>query len=138
RKRTCSAIKSTVTAATSCMSFRIRSSSSLSRASIRASESRCSRCMGHARAAGLWANTYSMANAEEHWAEGIQSYFDANKMVDPPNGIKATARRLRCPDLGLLLRPGCRLQSETYVVPSESGERNVRLYAAFRARRFDI
>jgi hypothetical protein len=41
----------------------------------------------HARAAGLWANTYSMANPEEYWAEGVQSYFDANRRVDPPNGI---------------------------------------------------
>jgi hypothetical protein len=41
----------------------------------------------HAKAAGLWEKTYSMANAEEYWAEGVQSYFDANRMVDPPNGI---------------------------------------------------
>jgi hypothetical protein len=94
-----------------------------------------------------------MANAEEYWAEGVQSYFDANKTVDPPNGIhnaidtraklkeydrdlfslidaafKATAWRSRRPDLGLLPRPGCRLQSETYVVPSESGgEPNVKV-----------
>jgi hypothetical protein len=40
-----------------------------------------------AKRKGLWANTYSMANADEYWAEGIQSYFDANKSVDPPNGI---------------------------------------------------
>jgi hypothetical protein len=24
---------------------------------------------------------------EEYWAEGVQSYLDANKMVDRPNGI---------------------------------------------------
>jgi alpha-glucosidase len=41
----------------------------------------------HAKSTGLWASTYSMSNAEEYWAEGVQSYFDANKMVDPPNGI---------------------------------------------------
>jgi len=107
----------------------------------------------HAKAAGLWANTYSMANAEEYWAEGVQSYFDANKMVDRPNGIhnaigtraklkeydqdlfsiidaafKATAWRPRCPDLGLLPRSSCRSRSQTYVVPSESGgERNVKV-----------
>jgi hypothetical protein len=40
-----------------------------------------------AKTTGLWTNTYSMSNAEEYWAEGIESYFDANKMVDPPNGI---------------------------------------------------
>jgi len=41
----------------------------------------------HARLTGLWARTYSMANAEEYWAEGVQSYFDANSSADPPNGI---------------------------------------------------
>lgn len=41
----------------------------------------------HAKAAGLWANTYSLVNAEEYWAEGVESYFDVNKIVDPPNGI---------------------------------------------------
>ncbi len=44
----------------------------------------------HARSSGLWANTYSMANAEEYWAEGTQSYFDANRFADPPNGIHNT------------------------------------------------
>ena len=94
-----------------------------------------------------------MANAEEYWAEGVQSYFDANKTVDPPNGIhnaigtraklkeydqdlfsiidaafKATAWRPRCPDLGLAPRSSCRSRSQTYVVPSESGgERNVKV-----------
>ena len=41
----------------------------------------------HARLNGLWTPTYSMANAEEYWAEGVQSYFDANRFADPPNGI---------------------------------------------------
>lgn len=27
---------------------------------------------------GLWANTYAAANWNEYWAEGVQSYFDAN------------------------------------------------------------
>ena len=40
-----------------------------------------------ARMAGLWANTYSMANADEYWAEGVESYFDVNKMIERPNGI---------------------------------------------------
>ena len=94
-----------------------------------------------------------MANAEEYWAEGVQSYFDANKMVDRPNGIhnaigtraklkeydqdlfsiidaafKATAWRPRCPDLGLTPRSSCRSRSQTDVVPSESGgERDVKV-----------
>jgi hypothetical protein len=49
-----------------------------------------------AREAGLWEHKYSMDNemtndpikyAEEYWAEGVQSYFDANRFVDPPDGI---------------------------------------------------
>jgi hypothetical protein len=48
-----------------------------------------------ARQAKLWENTYSMNNrmtddpvkyAEEYWAEGVESYFDANRFADPPDG----------------------------------------------------
>ena len=31
--------------------------------------------------AGLWAGTYAATNADEYWAEGVQSWFDLN---DPP------------------------------------------------------
>ncbi len=41
----------------------------------------------HAKATGLWANTYAQVNVEEYWAEGVQSYFDTNLFSDPPNGI---------------------------------------------------
>jgi hypothetical protein len=41
----------------------------------------------HAKGAGLWANTYAISNPDEYWAEGVQSYFDTKKFVDPPNGI---------------------------------------------------
>jgi hypothetical protein len=44
------------------------------------------RAYDNAKAAALWANTYSRTNAEEYWADGVQSYFDASRMVDPPNG----------------------------------------------------
>jgi hypothetical protein len=37
--------------------------------------------------AGLWAGTYAATNPQEYWAEGVQSWFDANLEVDPPNGI---------------------------------------------------
>ncbi|MEX2540260.1 MAG: hypothetical protein WD314_00555 [Trueperaceae bacterium] len=37
--------------------------------------------------AGLWANTYAAANPEDYWAEGVQSYFDANVAAEPPNGV---------------------------------------------------
>lgn len=38
-------------------------------------------------AKGLWAKTYAAKNAGEYWAEGLQSWFDANLQADPPNGI---------------------------------------------------
>lgn len=41
----------------------------------------------HARGKGLWIDTYSMQNEEEYWAEGVESYFDANLFQHPPNGI---------------------------------------------------
>jgi alpha-glucosidase len=41
----------------------------------------------HAQDSGLWHDTYSMQDAEEYWAEGVESYFDANLFVHPPNGI---------------------------------------------------
>lgn len=31
-----------------------------------------------AREKGLWENTYAITNLEEYWAEGVQSYFNAN------------------------------------------------------------
>ena len=36
---------------------------------------------------GVWKNTYAATNKEEYWAEGVQSWFDANLQARPPNGI---------------------------------------------------
>ena len=36
---------------------------------------------------GLWKNTYAATNKEEYWAEGVQSWFNANLTASPPNGI---------------------------------------------------
>ena len=36
---------------------------------------------------GLWDNTYAISSVEEYWAEGVQSYFDANLEAIPANGI---------------------------------------------------
>ena len=36
--------------------------------------------------AGLWRNTYAAANEIEYYAEGVQSWFDANPDVSPPDG----------------------------------------------------
>lgn len=38
-----------------------------------------------ARANALWANTYAITNLKEYWAEGVQTYFDANA-EGPVNG----------------------------------------------------
>lgn len=32
----------------------------------------------HAKDTGLWSNTYAISNADEYFAEGIQTYFDLN------------------------------------------------------------
>lgn len=40
-----------------------------------------------AMARGLWKDTYAATDDKEYWAEGVQSYFDANLPADPPNGI---------------------------------------------------
>jgi hypothetical protein len=39
-----------------------------------------------ATSAGLWRNTYAAANDIEYYAEGVQSWFDANPEVSPPDG----------------------------------------------------
>lgn len=36
---------------------------------------------------GLWADTYATSNPDEYWAEGVQSYFNANLEADPPDGV---------------------------------------------------
>lgn len=36
---------------------------------------------------GWIADTYAATNAAEYWAEGVQSWFDANLEADPPDGI---------------------------------------------------
>lgn len=36
---------------------------------------------------GLWDNTYASTSLEEYFAEGVQSWFNANMKVEEPNGI---------------------------------------------------
>ena len=53
---------------------------------------------------GLWHGTYAATNRGEYWAEGVQSWFDANIAVDVPNGIHngiATREALERYDPGL-------------------------------------
>lgn len=37
--------------------------------------------------AGMWQRTYAAANASEYWAEGVQSWFDANRYQAAANGV---------------------------------------------------
>ena len=37
--------------------------------------------------AGLWSETYAATNADEYWAEGVQSWFGLNDSSWPANGI---------------------------------------------------
>jgi len=39
---------------------------------------------------GLWEKTYAATDYLEYWAEGVQSYFDANMPVKQPDGIHNT------------------------------------------------
>ena len=63
----------------------------------------------HAMSRRLWERTYITSPQtprphEEYWAEGVQSYFDANKAVHPPDGIHnhvATRQQLQDYDSGL-------------------------------------
>jgi hypothetical protein len=36
---------------------------------------------------GLWKDTYAATSADEYWAEGVQSWFDANLEAKPANGV---------------------------------------------------
>lgn len=40
-----------------------------------------------AMSSGLWADTYAATNESEYWAEGVQSWFNVNPDIDPPDGI---------------------------------------------------
>jgi alpha-glucosidase len=40
-----------------------------------------------AKAKGLWAKTYAITNRLEYFAEGVQTYFDCNRVSIPTDGI---------------------------------------------------
>jgi alpha-glucosidase len=35
----------------------------------------------------LWENTYAQTNVHEYWAESVQSFFDANRTKEKPDGV---------------------------------------------------
>jgi hypothetical protein len=41
----------------------------------------------HAKANGLWKNTYAISNADEYWAEGVTDWYNLNQEAIPGNGI---------------------------------------------------
>lgn len=49
--------------------------------------SRVEAAYADAMATGKWQNTYAATNVDEYWAEGVQSWVDANAEASPPNGI---------------------------------------------------
>ncbi len=40
-----------------------------------------------ARSEGLWEDTYAATNIEEYWAEGVQTWFNVNGTINPPDGL---------------------------------------------------
>ncbi|MBV8878589.1 MAG: hypothetical protein JO332_01370 [Planctomycetaceae bacterium] len=57
-----------------------------------------------AKKKGLWERTYAIENHREYFAEGVQSWFDANLESIPPNGIHNhvnTRKELEAYDPGL-------------------------------------
>jgi hypothetical protein len=68
-------------------------------------EARLAAAYQAARDAGRWAHTYAMANPAEYWAEGAQSWFDANRADDEQHGpIRTRAQLVEYdPELAALL-----------------------------------
>jgi hypothetical protein len=57
-----------------------------------------------AKAKGKWASTYAGTNADEYWAEGVQSWFNTNLEATPANGTHNsvnTRAELKAYDAGL-------------------------------------
>lgn len=58
-------------------------------------ESRLAAAFERAKEHGLWAHTYALTNHDEYWAEGAQSWFDANRANDEEHGPIDTREKLR-------------------------------------------
>jgi hypothetical protein len=77
-----------------------------------------------ALAAGKYADTYAATTLQEYWAEGVQSWFDTNITVSPPNGIHneiGTRAQLKTydPDLAQLISEVFGDRSWRYACPSQ-------------------
>lgn len=52
----------------------------------------------------LWADTYARTNVHEYWAECVQSFFNANRTKDKPDGVHnnvGSPEALKAYDLGI-------------------------------------
>lgn len=69
-------------------------------------EVRLTRAYRAALADGLWKGTYAATNKEEYWAEGVQSWFDANTRGGASHGDVDTREKLTAhdPRLAALIR----------------------------------
>lgn len=54
-----------------------------------------------AREKGLWKGTYAISNREEYWAEGVQSWFNANWTNDSQHNHVRTREQLKAYDAAL-------------------------------------
>ena len=50
-------------------------------------EERLAEAFRRAREADLWPNTLAAQDAQEYWAEGVQTWYDANLHADPADGV---------------------------------------------------
>ncbi len=50
-------------------------------------DAKLKKAYANALATGLWKGTYAASDYKEYWAEGVQSWFDANMEAKIPNGI---------------------------------------------------
>jgi len=70
-----------------------------------------------AKSAGLWTSTYAHQNDIEYYAEGVQSWFDANHYVAQPdgnNGPIATRGQLQAYDPALATLIGETMRSDSW------------------------
>ncbi|MCP4195319.1 MAG: hypothetical protein GY768_32365 [Planctomycetaceae bacterium] len=58
-------------------------------------QQRLESCFNAALADGLWEGTYAASNANEYWAEGVQSYFGTNRPPDHDHNHVDTRDELR-------------------------------------------
>lgn len=92
-----------------------------------------------AKRAGLWKGTYAMTNHKEYWAEGVQSWFDANQDGRNSHNTIATRERIRKydPRLSKLLAEVFRDNAWRYVPPARRKDAgHLRGYDAAKAPRF--